>query len=1675
MNKISALMLMAAFVALLGIAPAQALVEIENPVDVSGGDSATVSGGVVMVTSDEGSLVEVSAGETVTGLTQDAIHTSGGNYRIFIDLDGTVRSVGFDAVEAEGSGNIIYHASPTSIYAFPDMVGTYGNGIVSGDSAEVYNYGLIDTFDEGYGPYPMSTGDPENPFVEVYGLGGAGIVVGDSSTVINAGMIEAGASGIIAGTGSTVSNLETGAIISDLNGDGGSPVCGIQVGDGSDVTNAGVIDSANAIGIHAGDGMLDGETRLNSIVNEVTGIIDAYLSGIQAGGNYNIDNSGQITAGFGIFAGDNNVITNHGNADRELDEGDGSIEADAVGILLQVDPAAIDAENIELSILANLLSDVDPTLSGNILTNDGFVLGNGAGIVGIANNTIDNYGISAGFITGIGGIEGNEINNYGLIYGEQAAVIVRNNANLVTNEGGIAGMLGVLSDIGNTITNHGEIGILDDFRFGPAGIGIAVFDGNTIDNFGAINNLGAGIFVAPQSPISAAFAGAGEELAGMGLTLPAYLDDYTLAGNTITNAETGTIRVLGSDPGEGGLASYGILIDSRGGYSGELVGGLFGIEYTPSTYWDAINSRNADEDETNDFVIGMDFLNRITNDGLLSSFYEYYDEGLGEWVSDAYSGGGIHAGDFSDVVNNGTIDVTGTGIAGFDGNRIVNNSEIHSDRMEAAGPTCGILVEDQNTIENNGLIVSYTSNGIVAGNGNTIVNHFDGRIFGYDSGIVAGMDNTIHNMAGGSIVAGNMDGNGSMTGISVGNSDDPIVLLAENSYSSVRGVTDEQAILDSISNQVINDGYILGVDTGIAAGSHAEVTNAAQNTETGDGEIHGGRTGIFAESYNIITNYGYIHSDFEPSFSTGIHAGYENLIINHGTIWAETSQGISGDFHNNITNNGVVTAGTAGIYGWEFNRVENTTNGEIHAPTGIEVDHHNDIINSGTIEAVDYGILAGANNTITNSGTITVSAGAGITVDDYDGFTFGESGFDDTANVVTNTGTGTITASIGIQMDGAGVINIDSGTVEGTDGIAIWTDSNGSDLYQFINISTGAQVLGNISENNGSLSASERDVLTFTGSGSGLFEYDISLIEHIRKSGTGTWLLSESSAINTLIADLEEGILQLDGYLTAEDIYIWDGASLAGAGDIWISSSIPESVYNGGNVSPGPASGGIGSLAIHSGTFYNYFCNDAGCVSGNLNIELQDNGGVVDIDTLHVYDAAIFGGEGIDGGTVTALPLTTLPQGRYTFLYSDSLAVNSVPTLLESSALLDFTLGWDDYDMWLDVSMARLADIGGNRNDETIFDVIGGLADEGIPDAEEILGEILQSSNPLNLLGMLSPEQYPNLLDVGMAGFELYRSGLLGRMGNLHMSRAPRTAISADNSNSLASGGPTLSRLPDSLRTAGGWSGWAHVLGLTGDMDSDHGILGFEVDSLGLALGLDNQVNDNLVLGVGGGYTESEVDFKDFGQDTDVDGYHLALYGSYSTNSWYLDGAVTYASNDYDTVRLTPANKATSSTDGSQWSLYLGGGYNLVDDINWYLIPIASAQWAQANIDGFREQGAGPFNLTVKDYDGDSLATTLGLRLGANLATGETRIEPELRLSWAHEFGDTDRYVKARYAMGGPSFTIQGVEPERDSVLIGAGLNAHLTDNFTLFVDYDGEFRSDFQAHMLSGGMRYSF
>jgi outer membrane autotransporter protein len=90
---------------------------------------------------------------------------------------------------------------------------------------------------------------------------------------------------------------------------------------------------------------------------------------------------------------------------------------------------------------------------------------------------------------------------------------------------------------------------------------------------------------------------------------------------------------------------------------------------------------------------------------------------------------------------------------------------------------------------------------------------------------------------------------------------------------------------------------------------------------------------------------------------------------------------------------------------------------------------------------------------------------------------------------------------------------------------------------------------------------------------------------------------------------------------------------------------------------------------------------------------------------------------------------------------------------------------------------------------------------------------------------------------------------------------------------------------------------------------------------------------------------------------------------------------------------------------------------------------------------------------------------------------GRVIIKPEISFAWQHEYGDQAYSIISSFASGaGNSFTVNGPQIGRDSLLVGAGAAALLSDRISIYAYYDGEFgRTNYQSSSVSAGVRVTF
>lgn len=1543
-----------------------------------------------------------------------------------------------------------------------------------------------------------NTGD-----IIIHGSGSSAINLSDGDdTLTNSGLIEINVSdgpGITLGSGDdTLTNEADGVIQVDYADEEA-----IMLSAGNDVlTNAGLIDigAANSAGISltSGDGTVTntGDILIRSVDGE----------GIYLGGEESVYNSTTYVTTY--FYNSTLLLENSGTIDIGstnssgiyLEEGlSNTVDNQATGEIL------IDNVQYHGLYLESRSSDYN---SANLLTNAGTIdigltCSNGIYLENAVTNTIDNQAgasiyidatIDGGGIVMEGSTSYNSVNtltNAGLIdigttnsngiYMEDASNVLTNTGEIVlrniTENGIYLDTHSPQEDSYNQLTNSGTI----DMLFVNSN-GIELYQGVTqtltneaggVMNFDALGEYGA-------------------------IVMDANSNSTYNSTNLLTNA--GLIDIgFSCEEGVEMEAEFSNTFNNSGEFllDGTLADAI-NLDVSSSEY----NSTNL---LTNTGVIDIGFANSsgiYLEGGVIQSV----DNQAGATITmdnvglDGYTAIELEASNSYNstnlLTNAGLIDI------GYTNNGIVmesaSNTLINSGNIEIDYALDRGIYLDANE--------SYTQSNILTNSGDITI----GAAFGEAIELEDGVLNKIDNQAGASIVVGPVVDDDAIR--LYGDANDPnehvlinagtidiasacngILMYYGDSYLDNDGtITIDTAYeygiyvyaydsVDQTRNDVVleNDGTI---EIGSAADTYLYLQNGEMVTlaNGADGIItlgdspEGGGIDLYAYNTATLTNAGTI--SIGAVNSTGIEVDGDELatLNNSGTISIESSyeyEGIDVNASDDVEliNSGTISIGATcaegillegGIVSGDTATFHNTAEGLIEIETSSDED---------------YIYIRGYNVAVLNEGTINLTNNA-----EDDGFYvryYGQADFDNTGDIsIANAADGTALSfytSTGDEVDfnNEGTITIDvaqygidtsagDDVFTNTGTISITNAEHGIYLGSGDDVLTtsGALNFDSIVEEvlNG---GSGHDILNLQGTDALGIEGDIENFEDLYKSGAGSWTLNgDVEAYNSVV--VSEGTLIVNGDL---DNNYADGVSVASGATFGGDMVVYGDVMVGGTIAPGNS---IGTVHIDGADYY------------------QDDGATYEVEVGSFEESDLIlvtGGDGggtaylHDGALVNVTSVGYVADGDiFTILQADTLdSFYNAAGLSYSSIVLDYEYV-DDEDDTVKLAATRtpyeeLVSSNAAGAGNALID----LADNGDLDAAAALGQVDNSGNTDDLedgLGSLAPEMYPELVD--FSSRELHTTALMGYMTNMHV--ASNFKSQADvASNKMTAAGPALSRMAAFDDRESGISGWARLVGTSGSQDKDGDLQGYDFDTYGLSVGFDNKVSSNLLLGLGFGMASSDVDFDNYSQSTDVDGYFGSFYGSYATGNIYVDAALSYASNDYDSDRyVTLADaKASSSTDGTELGLYVGGGLTMVNTETMYFVPTASLSWATVDIDGFTENGATPFNLDVDDYDADSLVATLGFRWGGKMGM----MEPELRLAWAHEFGDTDRDVTARFDGTTTTFTIDGVEPDEDSALIGLGADFFVGENMTIYLDYDGEFRSDFDAHSLSGGLRYNF
>ncbi|MEM9668187.1 MAG: autotransporter domain-containing protein [Pseudomonadota bacterium] len=1571
---------------------------------------------------------------------------------------------------------------------------------IDGDSATLNNLGNI-----------IGTGDQRNGTVYTN-------VTATDFTLNNSGTIDAGMGSVGAGAsfegaaGGTEINIDNSGTIQGRGnagaglataGDGlrfeRTRVAGMLDGTTSalftgDITNSGTIDSEGANGTVAGVRFVNGVSFSGTLTNTETGVISGTQNGVYfgnptpaGGGDFTdavVNNAGLISSdsralnldGIGLTVNNSGQILGTGNqrngtfyADGTADDFEINNQAGGVidagmgnegsGFGAEIGSAADGANTFTLTNAGTIQGRGNASAAENA-AGDGIRIGN-VGNIGIAEATITNTGFinsegANGTVAGIRFVNGisfaGTLKNSGTISGVQNGVYF---GNPVDGEGadhsnGIVNNLsdGIISSdsrafnldgLGLTVNNSGQIIGTADQRNGT------FYADGTADDF-EINNLEGGLID----------AGMGNQGSGLGLEIGGAVD----GANTFVIVNDGTIQGRGNASAADNLAGDGIRIGNVGN---------IGVAEGTITNTGLIASEGA-----NGTVAGVRFVNGISFTGAFDNSGTITGVQNGVYFGNPVDGmGADHSNGIFNNLEGGVIssdsrafNIDGLGLT-------VNN----------AGDIFGTGNQRNGTVYADGTADNFTFNnevgGVVdAGEGNTgsgFGAEIGGAIDGANTftltnaGTIQGRGNApaSENAAGDGIRIGNV-GNIGTAEVTLTNTG---TIASEGANGTVAGIRFINGI--SFAGQIDNSGTITGVQNGVyfgnpVMGAGADHSNGVFNN------LAGGVISSDSRAFNI-DGLGLTVNNAGSILGTGNQR--------NGTVYAD---GTADNFTFNNLAGGVVDAGmgnTGSGFGAEIGGAADGANtftltnagtiqgrgnapaGENAAGDGVRIGNVGNVgVAQGTI--TNFGTIAseGANGTVggvrfvngisfdgvlENSGTIT-----GVQNGLYFGNAVMGEGADFTNAVVNNLEGGVISSgSRAFNLDGFGLSVNNAGSILGLGDQrngTFYSDST-ADQYTLNNLATGVIDAG-VGNNGSGVSLQSGDVdgetVSFTidnagliagrgealptGAAAGLrvFQGAEGVIVDATINNSGT-ITSETSAAILIEGVNFTGTITNSGDLTGAaafdasnalgDVeFINDGGSLNGG---FVGSSFSDTLtFQGVSTLAGSILGGVatefGGTTTVSGA---QSVEGDVTANGTLNFVLGQDSLAID------GDATFAAGSIVNVGTADDVTMTLLNT--------------PVSIISETGAFTDngLTVNVLDDDFLVDYSVA-LASVS----------VTATAADLSVVSADANVSSFGSAITSAFAAGALDADVANTLNDVtDAAGFEAASLSLLPAINEGVTREVYESHELADRyvSRRLASDAQT--------------GAWIQAFGRTADRDAEStSVSGYDADSFGVAIGADTKVGEKLTVGAAFNYANVSIDSEGPGlEETDIDTFQVSAYAGYDAGAAFVNGQIGYIFGNGDSERTGATGPITGDADVDGFTFRVDGGYDFEAGAV-TVTPQAGLRYASLSQDDFTETGGLGLSVDTSSVD------FLDLRFGTEARGDFEGFSPFVRGAYVIDvIGDAREFnVTVPGATTGP-VVLTTTDAPQSRFEIGTGFSWAASNGFSIGVEYDGEFASDYSAH----------
>lgn len=888
----------------------------------------------------------------------------------------------------------------------------------------------------------------------------------------------------------------------------------------------------------------------------------------------------------------------------------------------------------------------------------------------------------------------------------------------------------------------------------------------------------------------------------------------------------------------------------------------------------------------------------------------------------------------------------------------------------------------------------------------------------FEGGITNGESGELVSETGATILINGASFSGGISNAGLITQELPELLLIEEGSERV-GIKISAATFDG---GITNSGHIDGVD-----GPAVWITDSVSEF---NGGIHNSGT-IKGVTDGVLINAANFHDGFDNN--GGLIRGGDN----HAGVMIDVD-----DFTGGFTNSGVITGGLTGVYMSGGTFTGNIVNsGTISG--GVTADGENAVNDPGHV--VSFGSVTG---NIVNTGTWDAANDALVlTIEHLDGEVINK-------GRIEATDEGAIAANLNIG-NGTTFSNIEGGHIIGD---VLFGGKNAG--YEFIAANGGVE--GNLIGISDDFTGDNDDIITVKG-GTQYF---------VAHGGTGP-----GTAANFADFTIGDGGTALMG-ATSIGSSGGNGYNLLNVDQLHLNEGGRLYVDNQSTLN-------VGSFTQVAGSTLSFYLGEPGGPAGTPGVhygQIIASGPVTLGGTVQaVIDAAAFSGTtqtryDFENAIVSGSPITTdfagqnIAGGSAFYQLEHTVHGNAVdlhmvriPFTAPSCSENGDRLG----------QLLETLFVGGSLTPEeqSLYNFLIQLPSDQVCGAFDQLGSTRQAD--LGSIVVETAGPWKSLVNDRVNGLGAVGCNLAGGGGCLNRFAAndnQATQVMTD----ATPGTDPFDWLKTGTRKVGDTAAWGRMVGVWGGTDSIAGVGGMDFMLSGGIVGMDHVFTEDILAGVAMQYTTDDLSFKNSSDDANVDSFEIGAYASFGDTRFYLNTNASFIWHDFDVQRALNQGGAFAKYSGTTVSAYAEMGKIFeADDLR--IQPILALSIAHLQTDGYRETGPALGLLAVQDADFTTVKSMIGSRLAMPIELESGRkVVPEARAVWAHEFADDQSTFKASLQSDPTNtlFVVKGRQYSRDSLILGAGLSAPLSDEASVSLDYDASINPDIVSHTVSAGLR---